>query len=51
MLSKEMELYDIICSDKDPAYALALAIEIIFDVATQIEAAQEPHLVCSQGNF
>ena len=43
MSQKEQELIDIICNDKDPAYALAIAIEIIFDVAAQPEASQLPH--------
>ena len=48
MSQKEMKLIDIICSDRDPEYALALAIDIIFDVAAQIEASQSPRPVCSQ---
>lgn len=48
MSQKENELIDIICSDRDPEYALAIAIEIIFDVATQIEASQSPRPVCFQ---
>ena len=51
MSNKEAKLIDIICSDRDPEYALAIAIDIIFDVAAQTEASQLPHPVCSQENF
>ena len=51
MSSKEQELIDIICNDKDPAYALAIAIDIIFDLATQVEPSQSPRPACSPGNF
>lgn len=51
MSKKEQELIDIICTDKDPVQALAIAIEIIFDAATQLESSQLPHPVYSRGNF
>ena len=51
MSKKEIELIDIICSDRDPEYALALAIDIIFDVATQTQVSQSPRPVCSQKNL
>ena len=51
MSTKEQELIDIICNDRDPEYALAIAINIIFDVAAQTEVSQLPHPVCSRENF
>lgn len=51
MSKREQELIDIICNDRDPEYALAIAIDIIFDVAAQTTASQLPHPVCSQENF
>ena len=50
MSNKETKLIDIICRDRDPEYALSVAIEIIFDVAAQTEASQLPRPVCSQEN-
>ena len=51
MSQKEQELIDIICNDKDPAYALAIAIEIIFDVAAQLESSQLPRPSYSRGTL
>ena len=48
MSSKEQELFDIICSDRDPAKALSIAIDIIFEIAEQLEVSPTPRPVCSQ---
>ena len=48
MSKREMELIDIIFNDRDPKQALSIAINIIFDVAARLEAAQSPRPVRSQ---
>lgn len=48
MSQKEVELFDIICNDKDPIEALTIAIETIIDFLEQPGFCQEPGPACFQ---
>lgn len=45
MSQKEQKLLDLILSDRNPAEALAIAFEIICDIAERSEVSQSPRLV------
>ena len=45
MSHKEQKLLDLIFSDRNPAEALDIALEIIFDIAERSEVSQSPRLV------
>lgn len=48
MSQKEIELIDIICNDRNPAEALAIAIKTIIDFLEQPESCQAPNPVFSR---
>ena len=48
MFEKELELFDIICNDRDPIEALTIAIETIIDFLEQPEPSQALDPVCLQ---
>ena len=47
MSEKEMELFDIICRDRNPTEALNIAIDVIIDYLAHSESCQAPNPVLS----